>query len=140
MHLDLFTDMTAGEFKRSLTEFIARRGNPVKMVSDNKKTFVTTVKWLDKLRKNQLINDYLAKMNIRWQFNLSRSPWWGGFFERMVGLMKSALTKAVGHANLTYKQLKEVLITVEVTLNNRPLGYLEDDIKLPALTPNGVIQ
>ena len=65
VHLDLLTDMTAGEFKQSLTEFIARRGNPVKMVSENGITFVTTAKWLDKLRKNQLINDYLAKMNIR---------------------------------------------------------------------------
>ena len=139
VHLDLLTDMTAGEFKRSLTEFIARRGNPVKMVSDNGKTFVTTAKLLDKLRKNQLINDYLAKINIRWQFNLSRSPLWGGFFEKMVGLMKSALRKAVGQANLTYKQLKEVLITVEVILNNRPLGCLEDDTELPPLTPNGLI-
>ena len=94
---------------------------------------------MQQISLKQLINDYLAKMNIQWQFNLSRSPWWGGFFERMVGLMKSALRKAVGHANLTYKQLKEVLITVEVTLNNRPLGYLEDDIELPPLTPNGLI-
>ena len=45
----------------------------------------------------------------------------------------------MGHANLTFKQLKEVLTTVEVTLNNRPLGYLEDDIQLPPLTPNGLI-
>ena len=54
----------------------------------------------------------------------------------MVGLMKSALRKAVGYTNLTYKR-KEVLITVEVTFNNRPLGYLEDDVELPPLTPNG---
>ena len=139
VHLDLLTDMTAGEFKQSLTEFIARRGNPVKMVSDNGKTFVTTVKWLDKLIQNQLINDYLAKMNIRWQFNLFRSPWWGGFFERLVGLMKSLLRKAVEHANLTNKQLKEVLTTVEATLNNRLLVYLEDNVELPSLTPNGLI-
>ena len=139
VHLDLLTDMTAEEFKRSLMEFIARRGNPIKMVSDNGKTFVTTAKWLNKLRRNQLLNDYLAKMNIQWQFNMARSPWWGGFFERMVGLMKSALRKVVGHANLTFKQLKEVLTTVEVTLNNRPLGYLEDDIQLQPLTPNGLI-
>ena len=52
VHLDLLTDLTAGEFKRSLTEFIARRGNPAKMVSDNGKTFVTTAKWFDKLRIN----------------------------------------------------------------------------------------
>ena len=95
VHLDLLTDMTAEEFKRSLTEFIAKRGNPIKMVSDNGKTFVTTAKWLNKLRRNQLLNDYLAKMNIRWQFNMARSPWWGGFFERMVGLMKSALRKVL---------------------------------------------
>ena len=57
----------------------------------------------------------------------------------MVGLMKSALTKAVGHANLTYKQLKKVLTTAAVILNNRPLGYLEDDTELSPLRPYGLI-
>ena len=34
-------------------------------------------------------------------------------------------------ASLTFDQLKEVLMDVEVQLNNRPLGYMEDDIGAP---------
>ena len=91
VHLHLLPDMTADEFKRSLGEFIARRGLPCRIVSDNGKTFVATAKWLNKLKRNHKVNDFLARRNILWLFNLARSPWWGGFFERMVGLMKTAL-------------------------------------------------
>ena len=28
---------------------------------------------------------------------------------------------------------------MEITLNNRPLGYVEDDIQLPVLTPNSML-
>eukprot|EP00794_Sanderia_malayensis_P011523 gene11523-biopygen9194 len=34
------------------------------------------------------------------------------------------------------KKLKEVMLDVETSLNNRPLCYLEDDIQMPELTPN----
>ena len=125
VHLHLLPDMTADEFKRSLGEFIARRGLPTRIVSDNGKTFAATAKWLNKLKRNHKVNDFLARRNILWVLNLARSPWWGGFFERMVGLMKVAFRKAVGRASLTFDQLKEVLMDVEVQLNNRPLGYME---------------
>ena len=32
-------------------------------------------------------------------------------------------------------ELEEVILDVETTLNNRPLGYVEDDIYMPVLTP-----
>ena len=47
--------------------------------------------------------------------------------------------KGLGKARLGFKALKEVLLEVEVILNNRPLSYMEDDIQLPALTPNMII-
>ena len=53
--------------------------------------------------------------------------------------MKATLRKAVGRANLSFQQLKEVLIDVEVTMNNRPLGYFEDDVERLPLTPNMLI-
>ena len=34
--------------------------------------------------------------------------------------------------------MQDVLLDIEVTLNNRPLGYQEDDIELPTLTPNSL--
>ena len=40
---------------------------------------------------NENLNDYLARQQIKWQFNLSRTPWWGGQFERLMGMMYGAI-------------------------------------------------
>ncbi len=60
----------------------------------------------------------------------------GGQFERMVGLVKNALHKTIGNGILSWKELEEVLLDVEVCLNGRPLSYVEDDVEFPILTPN----
>ena len=74
-----------------------------------------------------------------WKFKLSRAPWWGGQFERMVGLVRLGLYKATGRANLSQKQFEEIVLDIEVTLNNQPLMYVEEDIKMPVLTPNTLL-
>lgn len=89
--------------------------------------------------KGEQLHDWLAKQKIVWQFNLSRAPWWGGQFERMVGLVKQALYKTVGKANLSWDELEEVLLDIETVLNNRPLSYVEDDIQMPILTPHALM-
>ena len=35
--------------------------------------------------------------------------------------------------------IRKVLMEVGITLNNRPLSYMDDDIQMPILTPNTVI-
>ena len=67
---------------------------------------------------------------------LSRAPWWGGQFERMVGLVKQSLHQTIGSANLSWNELNEGMLDIEVALNNHPLSYAEDDLQLPTLTPN----
>ena len=52
--------------------------------------------------------------------------------------MKQALYKSIGHGNLRWKELEEVLLDVETTINNRPLSYVEDDVQMPVLTPNSM--
>ena len=64
---------------------------------------------------------YIQK-SITWQLNLSRAPWWGGQFERLVGLVKRALYKSMGGANLTWSELEDVILDAEIALNNRPLS------------------
>jgi hypothetical protein len=123
------------EFLGALRRFIARRGRPSKIFSDNGKTFVAAASWLKKVMQDERLHDFLADKCISWQFNLSRAPWWGGQFERMVGLFKRAFYKTIGASLLTYGELCEIVLNVEVELNNRPLDYVEDDIQLPILTP-----
>ena len=49
--------------------------------------------------------------------------------------VKRVLYKSIGRASLTWNELEEVLLDVEVALNNRPLSYVEDEVLLPVLTP-----
>ena len=81
--------------------------------------------------------EYLAHENIKWQFKLSRAaPCRTALF---IGLVKTALNKTIGCGMLTWTELCEVVLDVEIALNNYPLCYVEDDIQLPVLTPNSLL-
>ena len=63
----------------------------------------------------------------------------GGQFEQLIGLMKAMFYKTVGEGMLTWNELSEVLLDIEVAMNNRPLSYIEDDIQMPTLTSNAML-
>lgn len=113
--------MSVETFKRCLRRFIARRGIPALIVSGNAKTFKGTEKQLRTLFRHPQVREEMQNHRIEWRFNLERAPWWGGFFERMVGCVKRCLKKVLGNARLMYDELLTVLMEVEVTLNSRPL-------------------
>ena len=139
IHLELVPDLSAETFKQTLKKFTARRGTPSLMVSDNAKTFEATAKWLKKLYRDPTVQHFLQENNIRWRFNLSLAPWWGGFFERLVGLVKRTLRKVLGNARLRFEELETILIETEGMLNNRPLTYLYEEATEDVLMPNHLI-
>ena len=47
--------------------------------------------------------------------------------------------KSIGNQKLTWAEFEDVLLDIEITLNNRPLTYIEDDVEMPLLTPNTLI-
>ena len=53
--------------------------------------------------------------------------------------MKQCLYKSVGKANLKWNKLEEILLDIEITLNNRSLCCLEDDIQFPIVTSNTLV-
>ena len=57
----------------------------------------------------------------------------------MVGFVKQYLYKTTRRANLSKKEFEEIVVDIEVTLNNRPLMYVEEDIQMPVLTPNTLL-
>ena len=61
--------------------------------------------------ESEKLQNYLARENIRWQFNLAKSPWWGGVYERLIKEIKNTLHKA----------FESVTMDIERNLNNRPL-------------------
>ena len=53
--------------------------------------------------------------------------------------MKTALYKTVRNTVLTWKELCEVVLDIEIALNNRPPRYVEEGIQQPVLTPNSFL-
>ena len=139
VHLKLCENLTANCFKKALKEFVARRVVPKLIVNDNTKTFKVTSGWLKKLSLDEDIQCYLAKENVEWKFNLSRAPWWGSFFKRLIVITKNALSKAFGRALLTFQELEEILLDIACFMNNRPLAYLDEKFEQKVITPNILI-
>ena len=135
VYLDLLKSLETQEFIQSLKRFIARRGRPEIIYSDNGSNLKGAEKWLEQVQSDERVHQVLIERSIVWKFNLTRAPWWGGQFERLIGLFKRAFYKAIGNGTLTWSELEELVLDVEVALNNRPLSYLEDDVQLPVLTP-----
>ena len=52
---------------------------------------------------------YAANENIQWTFTIELLPWMGGFYERLVGIVKRSLRKAIGKVCLTSEQLLTIL-------------------------------
>jgi len=94
------------------------------MISDNASTFLAAAEELEKLMTSNTLKEALERQNVRWHFIPKRAPWYGGFWERMIGLTKQALKKTLGRAYVTLTQLETVIVEIEAMLNNRPLMFV----------------
>ena len=124
IHLELSVNMKSPGFLRSFRRFTARRGNPKLIVNDNFKTF-----------KSDPVKRYMNVHGISRNYILPASPWWGGFYERLVRSVKSALKKTLGKTLLTYEELETVLCEIEESINSRPLIYMSEDDVEESITP-----
>ena len=128
-HVELTHGMSTEELLLALKKMVSRRGWPRTIFSDNAKTFIRMEKDL-KSRLAGLDWEKIQSLSpdgprgIDWSFNAPRASWWGGHFERFVGLVKSRLKKNLGSAKLTFRQLEATLIEVEAVVNSRPLAVV----------------
>ena len=139
LYVDLVPNLETTEIIKSLKCFIAWSARPRRIYSDNAETFVSESKLIEQVMKDEKISGFLTQQGIEWKLNLSCAPWWGGQFERLIRLLRGYLYKTIGNGLLSWMELQEVLLDVEVALNNRPLDYVEDDIQLPILTPSSLL-
>ena len=139
VHLDLVPDLTTPAFLRCFKRFVARRGLPSKILSDNGKTFEAACKAIHAIVSHPDVQTYLTGLGVKWIFNLPRAPWWGGVFERMVKSTKRCLRKTIGQAKLSFDELLTVLNEVEAVINSRPLSYVSSEDWEEPLTPSHLL-
>lgn len=134
IHLELVSDLTSEAFLSSLRRFIARRGVPHSIHSDNGTTFVGANTELQNLTKliNQQSDAIISKLanegkSINWHFIPPKSPHFGGLWESNVKLVKSHLTRVIGINILTFEEFYTILTQVEAIVNSRPISPLSND-------------
>ena len=104
--------------------------------SDNAKTFKAGAQLLQKINKDEKWHHHLNKEQVTWKVNVPKAQWcvcvwwwwWGG--GRGAGrtfkcLTTHSLYKSIGRSQLTYNELEEILLDVEINWNNHPLTYVD---------------
>lgn len=71
--------LSTDKFLRTLRRFIAGRGRPEIIFSDNDKNFIGTNLALQKINWDQVMSDGTVKRINNWKFVLPFSPWWEGW-------------------------------------------------------------
>ena len=118
VHLELVRSQHTEEVKLALRRFFALRGTPALIFSDNAKTFHSMLSHIPR--------------KVIWRFIPEAAPWWGGFWERMVGLTKKCLKITLHLCHLTFEQLAVTLYELAFHLNLRPLVAVDNEVLTPA--------
>ena len=63
------------------------------MISDNASTYVAASKEIQYLTDSPYLQEKLHQYGTVWKFIPRGAPWYGGFWERMIGLTKISLKK-----------------------------------------------
>lgn len=134
VHLDLCTSLSTPDFLAVLRRFVARRGCPNALYSDNGSNFVGAREELRIIQKmtrsetfQKAIIDFTSQRGIEWSHIPPRAPHFGGLWEAAVKAMKTCLRKVVSPHALTFDELYTVLTESEATLNSRPLAPLTSE-------------
>ena len=120
VHLEVVMSLSASDVLLAYRRFMAMYGEPAIIRSDNGTAFAAASK----------------QLSVDWRFNPPSAPWHGGFFERLVAVIKAPLRKVLGRSLVSVVELRTVLAEVQAIVNDRPLTHVSTfDEPLP-LTPN----
>ena len=109
-----------------LRRFIARRGIPSRIVSDNATNFLGARRDLNELKKVVKAGAQ-SYSSIELLFIPPHSPNIGGLSEAAVKSMKRHLRRVMGISIITYEEMTTILCQIEQVLNNRLLMALTNN-------------
>lgn len=87
VRLELVSSLSTDSFLQAFRRFCSKQGRPQIVYSDNGTNFVGFEAASNKLDWNAVAR-YSSARKIDWRFNPPSSPWWGGWWERLIGILK----------------------------------------------------
>ena len=136
IQLEKLESLEADAFINALRRFVARRGLPEKMFSDNGTNIVCCYK---EAKTFVEVTDTVTKRTgIEWCFNPPTASHMGGAWERLIRVIRKIMTGMLNkNMRLTDDVLETLFCEIENIINGRPMTKLSSvvDDRLP-LTPN----
>ena len=147
VHMEVTRNVDIAETLLALRAFMARRGVPRSIYSDNGTGLLGARRKLCEFRKmfeskwgDKTGAEYLLQLGVNWYAIPPSAPHMGGIWESAVKSAKGLIKRSFGQAVLSEHFLRLVVMEAEAILNSRPLGELPDDPDtLQPLTPSMLI-
>ena len=140
VHLEPLSSLDTDSFLLALIRFTSRRPCPEILRSDYAGNFTKgheeTALLIALLNKDKLRH---AFPTILWIFNPPYAPHTGGFWERLLAVMKDALKAVMPTSAVSFEEFHTLLVGAEAAMNNRPLADevgASDPADIELLTPN----
>ena len=132
IHIEMLNDLECDTYINSMRRFIARRGTPVKMFSDNGTNFTSAEAELRRAVKQfdfKLIDKFCTRHEIHWSFHPPTASHMNGACERRIRTIRKVLRgMLLNKCRLTDDVLHTLLVEVEGIINHRPLTKVSDDV------------
>ena len=100
------------------TRFIARRGRPTTVYTDNQTNFTGCQNALESLNWNELKEFYNLK-RIEWMLNPPTAAWLRGWWKTLIHIIKQTLFKVLRRPCLSFEELETLLCDCEALLKSR---------------------
>lgn len=143
IHIEVAHTLDTDSVIYALQRFMARRGQPVEIRSDNGSNFVGAERELRETIRawnQQKIDNLLKQKMITWRFNTPLASHMGGVWERLIRTTRKVLYSLTREQVLDDEKLPTLMCLVESIVNSRPLTYVSDDVRdLEPLTPNHLL-
>ncbi|XP_058814579.1 uncharacterized protein LOC131678438 [Topomyia yanbarensis] len=139
VHLEVVSSLSTDSCKKAIRRFIARRGAPQEIYSDNGTNFLGASRELaaEITRINSTFSSTFTDAHTRWRFNPPGAPHMGGCWERMVRSVKTALGFLPNERKLDEESLVTLLTEAEHIVNSRPLTFVPlENADQESLCPN----
>ncbi|XP_066588112.1 uncharacterized protein [Prorops nasuta] len=134
VHLEIVSEMTTEGFIASLRRFIARRGVPEHIYSDNGSNFVGANNQFKEIysvlnsdEHKEAVNRFAGDRRIIWHFIPPVAPHFGGLWESTVKVFKHHYKRVIGDTLLTFEEVNTFTVEVEGILNSRPITTISSD-------------
>ncbi|XP_033121384.1 uncharacterized protein LOC117120470 [Anneissia japonica] len=142
-HFEVANTLDTSSFINAMRRFVARRGMPKQMRSDDSGNFVREERELrEAIGKwnQQQIHNYLLQRQIVWKFNPPTVSHHGGVWERNIRTVRKVLKSLIKEQPLDDEGLITLLCEVESIVNGRSITKVSDDPKdAEPLTPNHLL-